>query len=62
MQEIKVVIGKNNKVVIDVQGVKGSGCKDLTKAIENALGSVDSDKKKSEFYEQNTLNNTQKQY
>ena len=48
MQEIKITIGKNGKVNLDVAGVKGSACSDLTKSIEKALGRVEVTKKKSE--------------
>jgi hypothetical protein len=52
MQEIKIIIGKSGKVVLDVNGIKGSGCKELTKKLEKALGSAESTKAKSEMYEQ----------
>jgi hypothetical protein len=52
MQEIKIVIGKSGKIVLDVNGVKGSGCKDLTKKLEKALGSTESTRSKTEMYEQ----------
>lgn len=37
-QEIEVVIGKDGNVQIEVAGVKGPGCLDITKALEEALG------------------------
>ena len=52
MQEIKLIIGKDGKVNIDVAGVSGPACRDLTKSIEAALGKTESVKKKPEFYEQ----------
>lgn len=52
MQEIKLIIGKDGKVNIDVAGVKGSACQDLTKSIEKALGRTESVQKKPEFYQQ----------
>jgi hypothetical protein len=54
MQEIKITIGKDGKVNLDVAGVKGSACSDLTKSIEKALGRVEVTKKKSEFYQQSS--------
>ena len=60
MEEIKVVIPKNGPVTIDVAGFKGSGCKDLTKAIEKALGMVTKDTKKQEFYDEQEQKLTQK--
>ena len=52
MQEIKLIIGKDGKVNVDVAGIKGSACQDLTKSIETALGRTESVRKKPEFYQQ----------
>jgi len=38
MQEIDVYIDKNGKVRIEVRGVKGKACLDITQALEAALG------------------------
>ena len=38
LQEIEVVIDKDGKVRIEVRGVKGMSCLDLTKDLEEALG------------------------
>jgi hypothetical protein len=38
LQEIEVVIDKDGQVRIEVRGVKGGGCTDLTKGLEEALG------------------------
>ena len=60
MTEIKIRIGKNGKVNIDVAGVKGKACTDLTKSIEKALGKVEATRKTPEFYQQpNSVSNTQ---
>ena len=40
MQEIEVFIDKDGKVRIEVRGVKGQVCLDLTKELEEALGGV----------------------
>lgn len=37
-QEIEVFIEKDGQVRIEVRGVKGTSCLDLTKALEAALG------------------------
>ncbi len=52
MAEIKMRIAKDGKLKIAVNGVKGSACKDLTKALEKALGTVESTKATSEMYDQ----------
>jgi hypothetical protein len=38
LQEIEVFIDKDGKVQVEVRGVKGESCLDLTKALEIALG------------------------
>ncbi len=50
MQTINVVIAKDGSLSYTVKGVKGKGCKELTKAID-ALGIVTDTKNTSEFCE-----------
>jgi hypothetical protein len=50
MESIEVVIKKNGEVSYTVKGVKGSGCKNLTKAIDD-LGRVTESKKTGEYFE-----------
>ena len=50
--EIEVIVSSNGTVTIEVKGQQGSGCVDLTRALEDALGSVESRECKVEFYEQ----------
>jgi hypothetical protein len=38
LQEIEVVIGKDGQVQIQVRGVQGMKCLELTKELEEALG------------------------
>jgi hypothetical protein len=38
LQEIEVVIGTDGKVRVQVRGVKGMSCLDLTRDLEQALG------------------------
>ena len=38
LEEIEVFIDKDGKVRIEVHGVKGMSCLDLTKDLEDALG------------------------
>lgn len=39
LQEVEVFIEKDGQVRIEVRGVKGMSCLDLTKDLEEALGS-----------------------
>lgn len=38
LQEIEITIGKDGKVQVQVRGVKGLKCLELTKELEEALG------------------------
>jgi len=38
IEEVEVVIDKDGKVRIEVRGVKGPACLDITKGLEAALG------------------------
>lgn len=40
MQEITVVIAPDGQVKIEVNGLKGQGCLELTEQLEQALGNV----------------------
>ena len=41
MQKMRIRIGKDGKVSIQVEGGHGSDCEVFTKAIENAVGNVE---------------------
>lgn len=38
LQEVEVIIEKDGQVRVEVRGVKGMSCLDVTKALEAALG------------------------
>lgn len=61
MERIRIVIPRDGDPTITVDGVKGTGCKDLTKQLEAALGSTTSDQETPEFYE-NDLDQGVNQY
>lgn len=53
---ITLLIPPGGDVNIDVDGMKGKACTDITKSIEEALGGdVTSRKKKPEFFDKETL-------
>ena len=58
-KSIEVTIKTDGKVEIEAIGFKGGACEKATQAIEQALGTVSTRKKKPEFYQQNTGANTQ---
>jgi hypothetical protein len=51
LMKIKVEVNQEGDTRIKVEGVKGKSCKDLTKAIEEALGTTTADKKTAEYHE-----------
>ena len=54
MQSVTVNISADGEVKVEAQGVQGSGCQALTKAIEDAIGRTTADQKKSEFFQRQT--------
>ena len=38
LQEVEVFIGKDGQIRVEVSGVKGMACLDVTKDLENAIG------------------------
>jgi hypothetical protein len=51
MQELEIIIGKDGKVQVAARGMKGEGCRALTKNIEDALGTVEEREYTAEYYE-----------
>lgn len=57
-EELEISISNTGEVMINVIGAKGKSCIDMTKDLEESLGIIKSFEKKSEFYQQEDLNNT----
>ena len=51
MAEIEIVVSADGTVTVEALGVIGTSCTDLTRAIEEALGTVEARSCKVEFYE-----------
>jgi hypothetical protein len=49
--DLKITITETGEVQLEVEGVKGSQCLDITKDLENELGEILTREKKSEFYQ-----------
>jgi hypothetical protein len=49
-RKITMLVNQDGSVQLEVDGVKGSSCTDLTKEVEDALGNVTSRKKKAEYH------------
>lgn len=56
-QEMEITISPTGEVQIQVKGVAGPQCLDLTKGLEQGLGTVEERKLTSEYYEQNQQQN-----
>lgn len=52
--ELKITITDTGEIEIEVDGIKGSRCLDITKDIEEELGVVINREKKSEYYQDET--------
>lgn len=58
LQEIEILIDSSGQVRIEVRGVKGNSCLELTKDLEAALGgAVESRQMTAEAYEQQAQEN-----
>lgn len=55
METIAITIKEGGKVTVEVTGVKGRSCTELTRAIENALG-AGKQKLTPEYYEKEQVN------
>jgi hypothetical protein len=58
-QDLEITISATGEVKIEVKGVQGAGCLDLTKNLENALGTVEDRQLKGEYYQENQQQNQQ---
>ncbi len=47
--EIVIDIDENGNIIFEVNNAKGKGCKELTEALEKALGEINSMNKKPEY-------------
>jgi hypothetical protein len=55
MKKIKVVVSKEGETQISTEGFTGTACKDATKQLEKALGTVTKDSNTQEFYNESTV-------
>ena len=54
MPIIEITVAKNGDVNLEVKGVSGTSCTQLTEAMEQALGTVESRECKTEFFQEQT--------
>ena len=51
MERIDILIKKDASIEYEVKGVKGKGCQELTKTIDEISGKVLESRKTNEYYE-----------
>lgn len=54
MADIEITVAPDGTITTKVKGHAGKGCKDLSKALRDALGTTVEDRTTSEYYEQAT--------
>lgn len=59
MKTIEIIVDKQGQTRLETRGFQGSACKDASRLLEKALGTVASDKPTAEFYSQ-PVNQTQR--
>lgn len=52
MATIKIRIKKNKQVVVEVDGMKGTACHDISQCFTEGLGTITKVEEKPEIYEQ----------
>jgi len=55
LERITVEITKEGTVTVSTSGFKGNACRDVTRAMEEALGRIKSDENTPEFYEESDI-------
>ena len=50
MKQIKITISPEGEIKVEVSGVKGKSCTDLTRQLEAALGDTERSKKKPDYF------------
>ena len=54
MKKIRILIGKDGKATVSVEGVQGKACLELSKIIEDAIGDVQERKLCDAYHEEVT--------
>jgi len=54
MEELEITIDPEGNVTLHVKGVKGPGCMDLTRYLEEAIGEVEERTRTNEYFQDET--------
>ncbi len=57
-QSIEIIIAEDGKVEIETQGFVGKECHDIAKKIKDAIGTVQSEALKPEYFKKQNIKNT----
>ena len=52
MEKIQIRIKPNGNAIISVDGVKGTGCTEITKGLEQVMGEVVQEEKTSDYFQE----------
>lgn len=54
LQEMEIIIDKEGRIQVNVKGVQGTGCLELTRELENAAGVVEQREYTADYYQEET--------
>jgi hypothetical protein len=61
MKTIEIIVTKEGQTSVQTKGFSGASCRDASRLIEQALGKVAEDKLTAEFYQTESVRESQQQ-
>ena len=61
MKTIEIIVTKEGKTSVQTKGFSGASCRDASRLIEQALGKVAEDRLTAEFYQTESVRESQQQ-
>ena len=61
MKTIEIIVTREGKTSVQTRGFSGTSCRDASRLIEQALGKVAEDKLTAEFYQTESVRESQQQ-
>lgn len=55
MKRMRIRINQQGQTTINVEGGQGADCRDFTRAVEEALGTVEQQELKEEYYQEKAV-------
>lgn len=53
MAELEIIIEENGEIKTHIEGIKGSGCANIVKALEAVMGNASKAEKTADYYKSN---------